>query len=63
MKKNIAIVGSGLVGTVLSIYLKRAGHQVTLVDRSQDIRTVKFTAKAVQRKYNLRRFVEYKHRI
>ena len=47
MKKNIAIVGSGLVGTVLSIYLKRAGHQVTLVDRSQDIRTVEFTGRSI----------------
>ena len=47
MKKNIAIVGSGLVGTVLSIYLKRAGHQVTLIDRSQDIRTVEFTGRSI----------------
>jgi kynurenine 3-monooxygenase len=47
MQKNIAIVGSGLVGTVLSIYLKRLGHQVTLIDRSPDIRTVEFTGRSI----------------
>jgi kynurenine 3-monooxygenase len=47
MQKNIAVVGSGLVGTVLSIYLKRAGHDVTLIDRSPDIRTVEFTGRSI----------------
>jgi len=47
MQKNIAIVGSGLVGTVLSIYLKKAGHNVTLIDRSPDIRSVEFTGRSI----------------
>lgn len=47
MSKNIAIVGSGLVGTLLAIYLKRVGHDVTLLDRSPDIRTVEFTGRSI----------------
>ncbi|HAJ80942.1 MAG TPA: hypothetical protein DCO64_00740, partial [Zunongwangia profunda] len=31
--KNIAIVGSGLVGSLLAIYLRKAGHRVTIFDR------------------------------
>jgi kynurenine 3-monooxygenase len=36
--KKIAIVGSGLVGSLLAIYLRKAGHTVHLYDRSPDIR-------------------------
>ena len=35
--KNIAIIGSGLVGSLLAIYLRRIGHQVTVFDRRPDI--------------------------
>lgn len=41
--KNIAIVGSGLVGSLLGIYLKKKGHEVTIYDRRPDIRKIKFS--------------------
>jgi len=41
--QNIAVVGSGLVGTLVALYLKRAGHHVHVYDRSPDIRTVEFS--------------------
>lgn len=45
--KNIAIVGSGLVGSLLGIFLKRAGHLVTVFDRRPDIRTVEFSGRSI----------------
>ncbi len=45
--KNIAIVGSGLVGALLSIYLRKAGHKVTVFDRRPDIRTVEFSGRSI----------------
>ena len=36
--QKIAVVGSGLVGTLLAIYLKKHGHTVHVYDRSVDIR-------------------------
>ncbi len=45
--KKIAIVGAGLVGSLLAIYLKRAGHTVHVYDRSPDIRTVEFTGRSI----------------
>lgn len=45
--KNIAIVGSGLVGTLLAIYLRQAGHRVTVFDRRPDIRTVEFSGRSI----------------
>ncbi len=44
---KIAVVGSGLVGSLLAIYLKRAGHTVHVFDRSQDIRTVEFSGRSI----------------
>ena len=44
---KIAVVGSGLVGSLLAIYLKRAGHTVHVYDRSPDIRTVKFSGRSI----------------
>jgi kynurenine 3-monooxygenase len=41
--KKIAIVGSGLVGSLLAIYLRKAGHTVHLYDRSPDIRQIQFS--------------------
>ena len=41
--QKIAIVGSGLVGSLLAIYLKKEGHTVHIYDRSPDIRTVNFS--------------------
>lgn len=45
--KNIAIIGSGLVGSLLAIYLRRSGHTVTVFDRRPDIRTIKFSGRSI----------------
>ena len=45
--QKIAVVGSGLVGTLLAIYLKRAGHTVHVYDRSPDIRTIEFSGRSI----------------
>ena len=45
--KNIAIVGSGLVGSLLAIYLKRQGHKITVFDRRPDIRTIEFSGRSI----------------
>lgn len=45
--KNIAIIGSGLVGSLLAIYLKKKGHKVTVFDRRPDIRTVEFSGRSI----------------
>lgn len=36
--KNIIMVGAGLVGSLLSIYLQKRGNQVTLVEKRPDMR-------------------------
>ncbi|CAN5389577.1 NAD(P)/FAD-dependent oxidoreductase [soil metagenome] len=36
--KHIAIVGTGLVGSLLSIYLKKRGYQVSVYERRPDMR-------------------------
>ncbi len=45
--QKIAVVGSGLVGTLLAIYLKKFGHTVHVFDRSVDIRTVEFSGRSI----------------
>jgi len=45
--KDIAIAGAGLVGTLLSIYLKKKDYNVTIFDRSEDIRKVKFSGRSI----------------
>ena len=45
--KNIAIIGSGLVGSLLAIYLKRRGHSVTVFDRRPDIRKIQFSGRSI----------------
>ncbi|MGK4566025.1 FAD-dependent oxidoreductase [Flavobacterium sp. 3HN19-14] len=45
--QKIAIVGSGLVGSLLAIYLKRAGHTVHVFDRSPDIRNINFSGRSI----------------
>lgn len=37
-KKEVAVIGSGLVGGLLSIYLSRRGHKVNLYERRPDMR-------------------------
>ncbi|EAR00711.1 FAD-dependent oxidoreductase [Maribacter sp. HTCC2170] len=45
--KNIAIVGSGLVGSLLAIYLRKLGHAITVFDRRPDIRTIEFSGRSI----------------
>jgi len=49
LKENndIAIAGAGLVGTLLGIYLKKKNFNVTVFDRSEDIRKVKFSGRSI----------------
>ncbi|WP_347160262.1 FAD-dependent oxidoreductase [Pontibacter chitinilyticus] len=37
-RKNIAIMGAGLVGSLLSLYLAKRGHKVDLYERRPDLR-------------------------
>ena len=45
--QKIAIVGSGLVGSLLAIYLKKEGHTVHIYDRSPDIRKINFSGRSI----------------
>jgi len=45
--KNIAIIGSGLVGSLLAIYLKKLGHAITVFDRRPDIRNITFSGRSI----------------
>lgn len=45
--KKIAIVGSGLVGSLLAIYLRKEGHTVHIYDRSPDIRQIQFSGRSI----------------
>lgn len=45
--RNIAIIGSGLIGSLLAIYLKRLGHTVTVFDRRPDIRNIEFSGRSI----------------
>lgn len=45
--KRIAVVGSGLVGSLLAIYLRKAGHIVHIYDRSPDIRQIQFSGRSI----------------
>lgn len=44
MKKNIAIVGAGLVGSLLAIYLSRRGYKVKIFERRGDMRLEEMSA-------------------
>jgi kynurenine 3-monooxygenase len=44
MKKEVIIVGAGLVGSLLSIYLSRRGHHVRIYERRGDMRNAKVEA-------------------
>ncbi len=46
-KRNIAIIGSGLVGSLLAIYLRKYGHTITVFDRRPDIREVEFSGRSI----------------
>lgn len=45
--KKIAIIGSGLIGSLLAIYLKKLGHAITVFDRRPDIRTIEFSGRSI----------------
>lgn len=42
--KRITLIGSGLVGSLLSIYLARRGHKVEVFERRPDLRTNRISA-------------------
>lgn len=44
MKKDITIIGAGLVGSLLSIYLARRGYKVNIYERRPDMRKEKISA-------------------
>jgi kynurenine 3-monooxygenase len=44
MKKNVTIVGAGLVGSLLSIYLCKRGYKVKVYERRSDMRTETLSA-------------------
>ncbi|MCB0714773.1 MAG: FAD-dependent monooxygenase [Chitinophagaceae bacterium] len=44
MKKDITIVGAGLVGSLLSVYLSKRGYSISLFERRSDMRKEKLSA-------------------
>ena len=44
MKKNIAVAGAGLVGSLLSIFLSKRGYKVTIFERRPDMRKESMSA-------------------
>lgn len=44
MKKEVTIIGAGLVGSLLSIYLSRKGYKVRIYERRPDMRKEKMSA-------------------
>ena len=44
MKKEVTIIGAGLVGSLLSIYLSKRGYKVTIYERRPDMRKEKISA-------------------
>ncbi|MFC0773183.1 FAD-dependent oxidoreductase [Terrimonas alba] len=44
MKKDVAIIGAGLVGSLLSIYLSKRGYKVSIYERRPDMRKEKIAA-------------------
>ena len=44
MKKDITIIGAGLVGSLLSLYLAKRGHKVSVYERRSDMRNEELSA-------------------
>jgi kynurenine 3-monooxygenase len=44
MKKEVTIIGAGLVGSLLSIYLSKRGYKVSMYERRPDMRKEKISA-------------------
>jgi|GEM_PF-5765408 len=51
MKKEITIIGAGLVGSLLSIYLKKRGYDVTIYERRGDMRNYLFKKERLRCNY------------
>jgi len=45
--KNIAVIGSGLVGSLLALFLRKRGHDVTVFDRRPDVRNIQFSGRSI----------------
>ena len=43
-KKNVIIIGAGLVGSLWAVYLSKAGYSVTMYERRPDIRKAEISA-------------------
>jgi kynurenine 3-monooxygenase len=43
-KKNVTIIGAGLVGSLWAVYLSKAGYEVTIYERRPDIRKADISA-------------------
>ena len=43
-QKQMTIIGAGLVGSLLSIYLSKQGYQVNIYERRSDMRKIKMQA-------------------
>jgi 2-polyprenyl-6-methoxyphenol hydroxylase-like FAD-dependent oxidoreductase len=44
MKKEITIIGAGLVGSLLSIYLSKRGYKINIYERRPDMRKTAISA-------------------
>ena len=44
MQKNVTIIGAGLVGSLLSIYLSKQGYKVSIYERRADMRKLSMSA-------------------
>src|SRR4051812_14988613 len=44
MGKNVTVVGAGLVGSLVSIYLAKKGYNVSVFERRPDMRTADIVA-------------------
>ena len=44
MKKDITIVGAGLVGSLCALYMSKRGYKVTIFERRKDLRSEIITA-------------------
>ena len=45
--KNIGVIGSGLVGSLLALFLRKRGHDVTVFDRRPDVRHSQFSGRSI----------------
>lgn len=46
-ENKVAVIGSGLVGTVLAMGLKMRGFEVVVFDKSPDVRTIDFSGRSI----------------